>query len=121
MSLLFIWQNFSALPENKADLARILSEQLITKTPPDREIVVAGGFADELEVHSSQISTDLSDLTATHKQGDTRLVLHHIIDNFSNVVVCARDTDVLPLLMSHHHHFSCQNRWMKSATAKKPK
>ena len=34
------WSNFLALPENKADLARFLSQELIANAPPQKEIVV---------------------------------------------------------------------------------
>ena len=44
------WSNFLGLPENKADLARFLSEELLAKAPPDKEVVAAGCFADEQEV-----------------------------------------------------------------------
>ncbi|KAK6191042.1 hypothetical protein SNE40_002791 [Patella caerulea] len=48
------WTNFIALPDNKAGLARFLSEELLGNAPHDIEIVVAGGFADEKEVKSSK-------------------------------------------------------------------
>ena len=43
------WPNFISMSENKADLPRFLSEQLILKTPNHalavgKEIVVSGGF-----------------------------------------------------------------------------
>ena len=56
------WSNFKVLPENKADLARSLSEALITNASPQKEIVVAGGFEDKLEVQSSVGSTDVANL-----------------------------------------------------------
>jgi len=41
------WSNFLALGENKADLARFLSEQMVGCDQHDKTIVVAGGFTDE--------------------------------------------------------------------------
>ena len=70
------WSNFMALSENKADLARFLSEQLITRAPESKEIVTVGGFKDELEVRSSTPTTPLSCLNANHEEADTRLALH---------------------------------------------
>ena len=44
------WQAFLALGENKADLARFLSEELIDKAPPDVTLVVSGGCKYEEKV-----------------------------------------------------------------------
>ena len=54
------WTNFLSLPENKVDLAHLLSEELCSQAPDDKEIVVAGGFRDELEARSSKTTTDLT-------------------------------------------------------------
>jgi hypothetical protein len=59
------------LPANKADLARFLSQELIDNAPPDKDIVVAGGFEDELQVKSSIETTDLVPLMAMHEEADT--------------------------------------------------
>ncbi len=48
--LLKNWSNFLSLADNKADLAHFLSEEFCSQAPVDKEIVVAGGFRDELEV-----------------------------------------------------------------------
>ena len=67
----------------------------------DKEIVVAGGFRDELEVKSSTGATDLGPLKSTHEEANTR------------------ETDFLLLLVSHFQIMQCQHRWMKSGTSKK--
>lgn len=38
------WNDFLAVPANKADLADFLSKHLITNAPPGKTLVVAGGF-----------------------------------------------------------------------------
>ena len=48
------WQNFLALPDNKSDLSRFLSEHIVAHAPPDKIIVTGGGFLDERE-YSPQI------------------------------------------------------------------
>ena len=53
------WSNCLSLADNKADLAHLLSEELCSQAPVDKEIVVAGGFRDELDVKSSTGATDL--------------------------------------------------------------
>ena len=110
-----------ALSENKANLARFLSEQLITRAPESKEIVTAGGFRDELEVRSSTPTTPLSCLIANHEEADTRLALHAMNVTNDAVVVSARDTDVLVILVSHFHRMHCKELWMKAGTSKKEK
>jgi hypothetical protein len=46
------WLNFLALGDNKADLARFLSEELIAQAP-QKTVTVSGGFNDEEEVQCS--------------------------------------------------------------------
>ena len=118
--LLKNWANFLSLADNKADLAHFLSEELCSQTPVGKEIVVAGGFRDELEVKSSTGATDLGPLKSTHEEADTRLVLHAVHSRFHTVVVSSRYTDVLLLfLVSHFQRRQCQHLWMKSGTSKK--
>ena len=85
----------------------------------DKEIAVAGGFRDELEVKSLTSATDLGPLKSTHEEDDTRLALHAVHSKFRTVVVSSRDTDVLLLLVSHFQRMQCQHLWMKSGTSKK--
>ena len=117
--LLKNWSNFLSLADNKADLAHFLSEEMCSQTPVDKEIVVAGGFRDELEVKSSTGATDLGPLKSTHEEADTRLVLHAVHSRFHTVVVSSRDTGVLLLLVSHFQRMQYQHLWMKSGTSTK--
>jgi uncharacterized LabA/DUF88 family protein len=113
------WNNFLSLPENKADLANLLSNELCTQAPDDKEIVVAGGFREELDVRSSKGVTDLNALKSTHEEADTRLVLHAVNSQFRTVVVSSRDTDVLLLLVSHYERAQCEHLWMMAGTSKR--
>lgn len=81
--------------------------------PPDK------GFVDEKEVQASERATDLSALKATHEEADTRLIVHCVNSNLDNIVVSARDTDVLLLLIAHVPHIPCPNLYMMSGTATK--
>ena len=89
------------MPDNKSDLARFLSEHVIVNAPPDKVVVAAEGFVDEREVQSSERAIDLSALRATHEEADTRLMVNCVNSSLDNVVVLARDTDVLLLLIAH--------------------
>jgi hypothetical protein len=115
------WKNFLALADNKADLARFFSEQLIAQSPRNKTIVVAGGFTDELEVQCSNPNVDVTPLKSSQEEADTRLVLHAIYSNANTVVVSARDTDVLLLLAAHLFRMRCQQLWMMAGTAAKRK
>jgi len=92
------------LPDDKSDLARFLSEHIIVNAPLDKVVVVAGGFVDEKEVQLSERGIDLSALKATHEEADTRLMVHCVNSSLDNVVVSARDTDVLLHLIAHVPH-----------------
>ena len=98
------WPNFLALPDNKSDLARFLSEHIIVNAPPDKVIVAAVGFEDEKEIQSSERVIDLSALKATHEEADARLILYCVNSSLDNIVVSARETDVLLLLVRHIRH-----------------
>ena len=115
------WSNFLALPENKANLAKFLSEHLIANAPQEKVIVVAGGFSDGKEAQSSNQLVDPSLLCADHEEADTRLVLHAIVNSCDTVVVSARDTDVLLLLVAHLPSMPSANVWMMAGTAARRK
>ena len=111
--------NFISLQENKADLARFLSEELLANEPSNMEIVVAGGFGNENEVKSSLGLTNLIPLRATREVADTWLVLHAITMDFDTIVVCARDINVLVVLVAHLSRMNCNDIWLMAGTAKK--
>ena len=62
---------------------------------------------------------DLSGLKATHEEAQTRLILCRVNSSLDNIVVLARDTDVLSLLIAHAPRIP--NLYMKSGTAAKRK
>ncbi|CAL4257487.1 unnamed protein product, partial [Meganyctiphanes norvegica] len=112
------WSNYMALPENKSEYENFLSTQLKLCAPPNIEIVLAGGFTDELEVWSSKDTTNTSQLSSNQEEADTRLILHAINSNYQYIVVSSRDTDVLVLLAYHFHKTNCTELWMMSGTKK---
>ena len=118
------WSNFLALSENKAELARFLSEHLIENAPQDKVIVVAGGFTNKNEAQSSSEAVDPSVFCADHEEArrflvSTRIILHCIANSCDSVVVLARDTDVLLLLVAHSPSIQATNVWMMAGTAAK--
>jgi len=72
------WDNFIAHSQNKADLARFLSQQLMIQAPSNKTIVVAGGFSNELQVESSTHDVNTEDLEAWHEEADTVLERYFI-------------------------------------------
>ena len=74
-----VWSQFIGLDENKADLAKFLSQIIVTygKRLPDKyELVSGGGFADATHVSSSK-REDVG-LHGNHEEADTRLILHSL-------------------------------------------
>lgn len=114
------WGNFIALGDNKADLARFLSNELIRNSPENKTVVVAGGFVSECEVQCN-VSLDTTNLESSHEEADTRLILHAIHCKTDTVVILSRDTDVLLLLLAHIDKIGSSTVWMMSGTLKKPK
>ena len=115
------WPNFLALSDNKVDLARFLSQHLVANAPLGQVIVVAGGFTDGEEAQSSSPEFDTSVIYGKHEEADTRLVLYSIANACETVVVLARDTDVLLLLIAHSPNIPCANLWMMTWAATKLK
>ncbi|KAG1677172.1 putative protein in type-1 retrotransposable element R1DM [Nymphon striatum] len=113
------WKNLLALPANKEDLAAFLSNELITNAPAGKTLVVAGGFRDEEEVQTSNPNLDVKTLRARHEEADTRVILHCV--HADTVVVAARDTGILVLLIAHYPKMKCKQLRLKAGTYMKPK
>ena len=109
--------NFLALPENKADLARFLSEHLTANAPANKVLVVAMGFNDKEKAQCSNEQTDSSIFYAANEEADTRVVYNCIASTCETVVESARDTDVLLLLMAHAAKIRSAKIWMMAGTA----
>lgn len=115
------WDNFLAHPDNKADLARFLSQQLLYQAPQNKPLVVEGGLGNEEMVEASLATIETDRLEARHEEADTRVILHCIECKSSKVVVAARDTDILVLLLAHFHKMLCTHLWLKAGTSKQRK
>ena len=107
------WSNFTALEDNKADLALLLSNYLIDHSPSDQTMVVVVGFSEAKIVTSSDPTQDMSMLEADHEEADTRLMLHCIHAYVESMLVYVRDTDILVLLLAHYDKM----RWTISTTS----
>ena len=57
---------------------------------------------------------DASLFDVAHEEADARMMLHCTKSSVDTIVVSARDTDVLLLLIAHAPHISCTNLWMMS-------
>ena len=66
-------------------------------------MVVSGGCADEEHVLCTDPALDVAILRSNHEEADTRFVFHPVNLNgiVDNIVVSARDTDVIILLLAH--------------------
>ena len=57
-------------------------------------------------------------LDSNHKEADSRMILHCLQTDAPNIVVVARDTDVLVLMVANFGRMSCTKLWMKARTMK---
>ena len=94
------WNDFLAVPSNKLDLALVHSKELIAQASGDKIIVVAGGFPTADDTQCTEPLVDIQMLRANHDEADTRVVLHCIHAETEDVVVAARDADILLLLIA---------------------
>ena len=70
--------------------------------------VVGGAFERQTEIRSTSDLRDAEVLEAEHEVADTRIVLHviHCAAFYDSIVVRARDTDILLLLVHHYPRFN---------------
>ena len=61
---------------------------------------------------------DTSLLESYHEEADSRIILQCLQANAPNIVVAARDPDVLVLLFANFGRMSCLKLWMKAGTMK---
>ena len=116
-----IWNDFLSVPFNKHDLALLLSNELISQAPGDKIIVVAAGFRTAEDTQCTEPLVDIKMLRANHEEADTRMVLHCIHAQTEDVVLAARDTDILLLLLAFFSSMKCKQLWMKAGTSKQKK
>ena len=97
-----MWSNFIASDENKADLARFLSEIIVTKGTvlPEQceecELVTGGRFS--YVTHARSTRRNEVKLQGNHEEIDTRLILHSceaVSLGYKRVSVICRDTGVM--------------------------
>jgi hypothetical protein len=86
-----------------AFLSSFFEEQATFKLPPNKEIIIVGGYNNEnYYTITCEWVKELVHLKLNHAEADTRLILH-LIDRAENkdrrVLIKADDTDVLILLL----------------------
>ena len=57
-----------ALDDNKADLARFLSEKLLTGAPVEKIVILGGGFEEEDAIKCSRPNIDIRALKGFHEE-----------------------------------------------------
>ena len=75
----------------------------------------------KIDTQCTQPLVDIEMLRANHEEADTRVVLHCIHAETEDVVVAARDTDILLLLLAFFSSMKCKQLWMKAGTSKQKK
>ena len=114
------WGNYLAHPENKIELSIFLMEQLLERVE-DKMIVISGAFKDTDDVRSTLPLHETNGLKGNHEEADTRIILHAINCSSNTIVVQARDTDILVLLLAHYNQIGCHDMWLKVGTSKNRK
>ena len=107
-----------ALEGNKADLALLLSDHLIERSPTEHPMVVV---AEATTVKPSDPNLEVSSLRANHKETDTRLIVLCIPAHMETIVVAVRDTYLLLLLLAHCDRMGCTHLYTKAGTSNTPK
>ena len=119
-----VWSSFTALEDNRADLARFLSITVMQKEEDllaRYELVTGGGFSDATEARLTRRQN--VKLHGNHEKAYTRLILHsceEVIDGYDRILVIYSDTVVL-LLLLHFMPSRAAQVWMISGTAKNRK
>jgi len=72
-------------------------------------------------VESSDPAVDVKSLEAKHEEAGTRTILNCVRSTASSIVVSARDTDLLVMLIAFFSMIMCKKVWMKAGTAKRRK
>ena len=117
-----VWAQFVSLSENKADLAALLSENLVKRfpnVPAGCELILGGGFVCTEKTSSSSREKALA-LTCDQEEADTPIILHGLEATkrgYDHIMVFCRDTDVL-LLLLHFFGGTDQIVWMIGGTAR---
>ena len=110
------------------DNKRLLQEFVIAGVieahdPRDGELIIAGGKCDTTSVKST-LRGCISSLRSSQEEADCRLllhVLHSFKEGYDRIVVRARDTDVLVILLQHLKRFPADAQlWLQYGTSKSP-
>lgn len=101
------YRSFLKSATNKASLAAFISDYISSHggelLPAEKFITLAGGFKDGeiVKVLGEDGVSEVDDLSCTHEEADTRLVLHavNLSSQHSRIFVKCDDTDVLVILL----------------------
>lgn len=102
------WSGFLKVNDNKTDSAKCLSNHLICNAPANKIIIVAGGFSNDEQAECLSADIDSNPFSSNHEEADTQISFHCAQTHSQSVVVSARDTDILVLLVVHFNTFPCQ-------------
>ena len=109
--------DFLSVDINKTALQRFIGEQFLQQAPGDTLVIVAGAFDDPTEVRCSDDSMDVRHLYSTHEEADSRIVLHVLDCELPSIIVSARDTDIIVLLLHHSDKFRHKTVYVTVGTA----
>lgn len=111
--------SFLSLTANEEDLTNFLCEKLAGVESSHTTFVVSGGFFEKTRVVSSEKSFNTLPLVSNQNYAKTRLVIHAINSEAEKIVVTAKDTEVLLLLIHHFDKLRCKQLWIQMGSSKK--
>lgn len=111
--------SYLSLAANESDLSNFLCEKLANVDSNNTNFLVSGGFLDKTRVESSEKSFDKLPLDSNHDYAKTRVVFHAINSNAEKIVVFAKDSEVLLLLIYHFDKMRCKELWLQKGSSRK--
>ena len=117
------WANFISLGDNKADLAKYLSNYCVANHASitnhnNCELVTGGGFQDPMKAYCTL--REMSTIMCDHEEADTRHIYHAleaVSNDFNSLLVSYRDTDVFLMLIHFFRNKYDIDIWMVAGTA----
>ena len=111
------WGDFLRVDENKTELFKFLSSELIKKPCPEGKIIIA---TDEASVLSSSQDVTLDTISpCIQEEADTRVILHvkdAIEKGYSRVMIKTVDTDIVVIAISFFSRLQPEEFWVAFGT-----
>jgi len=100
------WKRILASTETKAKLTKFMAENWkeLRQSEKLHDVILMVTSGERCFRFTKDDVTEITELRSTHKEADTRMMIHvnHAAASYRNVVVISEDTDVFIILLSLH-------------------